>query len=100
MKVSKTLSSAVAALAVVGSVGLAFAQDGAQTNNTPLAAGGQMTTPSGAVRGTTNTTNESGTMNMGGAPRAATVDSTQAQPSTTTTMSGSPVERPAQADRN
>lgn len=97
MKVSKILASAVAAVAVVGAVGIASAQSdsGAQLNNTPTAVGGEQTNPAGAARGSMNNAGSTGTMSTG--TNSGTM---QAQPSTTTTMSGSPVERPAQADRN
>lgn len=75
MKASKTLASAFAAAAVVGAIGMAYAQTPGTTTTTPAdqTMQNQVTTPDSA------------------APAAA--------PATTDTT-GFQAERPAQADRN
>jgi len=71
MRASKTLASAVAAAAVVGAIGLAYAQDTSTT--TPAA---------------------DQTMQNQGSTSPST------SPSTSTDTAVTPTERPAQADRN
>ena len=88
MKASKTLTSVVAASALVGAIGLAYAQS--TTTTTPAMPADQTT----QNQGTTVT------------PSQSTMPATpSATPSTTTTTTTSPdagmrMERPAQADRN
>ena len=81
MKASKTLSSLVAAAAVAGSIGLAYAQTTTPDTTTPSAAPTAPATP--AMTGNTG--------------------STTTTPSATPTMTepaGMQTERAAQADRN
>lgn len=82
MKASKTLASAVAAAAVVGAIGLAYAQ-------TPDAAT-QPATPADA----------SGQTMQNQSPPTTTPDAMQTPAATTTDTAGFQGERPAQADRN
>ena len=77
MKASKTLTSALAAVAVVGSIGLAYAQT---TGTTPYTAPADTSAQPMQNQGTTT----QATM-----PAPSTTDSTAMQ-----------TERPAQADRN
>lgn len=79
MKASKTLTSLVAAAAVVGSIGLAYAQT---TGTTTPPSSPAMPAPA-ETQGTTTMT-----------------PSTTPSPSTTTEPAGMQAERPAQADRN
>jgi len=82
MKASKTLASLVAAAAVAGSIGLAYAQTATPDTTTSPATS---TTPSTmGNQGTTTTTPST---------------SPSAMP-TTTERGGMQMERPAQADRN
>lgn len=73
MRASKTLASAVAAAAVVGAIGLAYAQDTSTT--TPATPADQTLQNQGSTSPSTS-------------------------PSSGTDMAVTPTERPAQADRN
>jgi len=73
MRASKTLASAVAAAAVVGAIGLAYAQDTSTT--TPGTPADQTMQNQGSTSPSTS-------------------------PSTSTDTAVTPTERPAQADRN
>jgi ABC-type phosphate transport system substrate-binding protein len=77
MRASKTLASAVAAVAVVGAIGMAYAQ-------TP-----DSTTPGTPADASTQTLQNQPTTPGSTAPAATTSD-----------MAVTPTERPAQADRN
>lgn len=81
MKASKALASLMAAAAVVGSIGLAYAQT---TTTTP------------------DTTTPSATPTAPAAPgnQGATTTTPSAMPTTTERAAGMQTERPAQADRN
>jgi len=86
MKASKTLASLVAAAAVAGSIGLAYAQTATPDTTTSPATS---TTPSTmGNQGTTTTT-----------PSTSPSTSPSGMP-TTTERGGMQMERPAQADRN
>lgn len=78
MKSSKTLTSAVVAVALAGAIGLAFAQT---------------QTPSQPMDSSTPMANQPATGTMGNQPATGTMGA----PTTDTTMQS---ERPAQADRN
>ena len=88
MKASKTLASAFAAAAVVGAIGMAYAQ-----------------TPDPATQSTTATgTSALPAQNQVTSPDASapatTMDNSAGSTSTTTDTTGFQAERPAQADRN
>lgn len=85
MKASKTLTSVVAATALVGAIGLAYAQTSGTT--TPA----QPTAPADQTMQNQGTTVTPGQSTMPAAPSAT--------PSTTP-GAGMQMERPAQADRN
>ncbi len=87
MKASKTLTSIVAASALVGAIGLAYAQTSGST--TPM----QPTAPADQTmqnRGTTVTPGSSATTGPSAMPAAPAA----------TPDAGMQMERPAQADRN
>ncbi len=85
MKASRTLTSLVAAAAVAGSIGLAYAQTTAPDTTTPSAAPTTPAMPAATGnQGTTTTT---------------TTTTPSAMP-TTTGPAGMQTERAAQADRN
>ena len=79
MKASKTLTSLLAAVAVAGSIGLAYAQTTTTDTTTPSA------TPTAPAT-------------MGN--QGATTSTPGAMPTTTEPAAGMQAERPAQADRN
>lgn len=92
MKSSKTLTSILVAAAMVGGIGLAYAQTGSNQG-----AG------SGTAPGNNAALNSAPAANsgapMGATTMGATTDSSMAAPSTSDTSSFK-AERPAQADRN
>lgn len=95
MKASKTLTSALVAAAIVGGIGLAYAQtqDPAQTTPAPAAA----TQNSGSsMPGADATTQNQPATTMQNQPAM----DTSTAPASTRNSSGFTKERPAQADRN
>lgn len=103
MKTSKTLTSAVVAAAILGGIGLAYAQtqDPSQSTQTP----GSTTQNSGSTMpnsGSTTMPNSGSTMQnqpattMQNQPSSADMSATPA----TRNTAGMRTERPAQADRN
>jgi hypothetical protein len=87
MKASKPLASVVAAAAVVGAIGLAYAQT--PGSSTGATSSGDTTSQTMQNQGTTGTTTDTTGSTMGNSPSTTTTDTT-----------GFQSERPAQADRN
>lgn len=96
MKVSKTLTSTLAAATLVGAFGLVYAQSGTTTPPADTAASPAMPAP--------DTASPSSTMNQGAMTQGTTNQGTlnnNSMPSPTTPATTPMVtERPAQADRN
>ena len=88
MKASKTLTSALVAAAMVGGIGLAYAQTGADQGAGTGTAPGNNPALNSAPAATT------------GAPMGATTDTNMAAPATPSDTGSFKAERPAQPDRN
>lgn len=100
MNVSKTLTSTIAAAALVGAFGLVYAQSGT-TTPTPA----DSTSPAMQNQGTMGQgSTDQGAMNQGamnqGAMNQGTMNRSGMQHPSTTDASGMVTERPARADRN
>lgn len=96
MNLSKTLTSTIAATALVGAFGLAYAQSGGTTPSPADTTSPAMQNQGSTVPGST----DPGTMNQGAMNPGTTGGSSMQSPSTTTGSAGAVTERPAQADRN